>query len=376
MTSQSDKTEEPTPKKLADAKRDGDVLQSRDLSTALVFGVGVLWMMAAGAVTVSALGSMLRAMLQFNVDAARAFSPGVAIMEAVGIASGPVLILLALTVIVALAAPAILGSLGIRWINAAPKWSRINPVAGLGRMFGKVGLGELGKSVVKVLLVGGVCVAALYSARWTLIALAAGDPRAGSVSAGRLINYALAIGGLMLGLVALVDVPWQSTQRKRRLMMTKDEVRREHREADGAPELKQERRNRQYALATMSARGAMKDATVVLTNPTHFAVALRYDPDRDAAPVVVARGADEAAAAIRDLAKGNCVPCLDYPVLTRAIYFTSKAGDRVDEMLYLAVATVLAFVINIEAALAAGRGPPEVDVPEGVRFGADGVREA
>ena len=374
--SAGDKTEDPTPKKLSDARRDGNVLQSRDLSTALVFGVGVAWAIAAGAAFVSALGSMLRAMLQFRMGSVQAFSPGLAMWEAVATASGPIMILFALTIFAALVAPAMLGSLGMRWTNAAPKWSRIDPAAGLGRMFGKVGLGELGKSVAKVLLVGGVCIASLYAGRWTLIALAAADPVSGSASAGLMINRALAIGGLMLGLVALVDVPWQAAQRKRRLMMTKDEVMREHREADGSPEMKQERRSRQYALATMSARGAMKAATVVLTNPTHFAVALRYDPDRDAAPIVVARGADEAAAAIRDLAKGNDVPCLEYPALTRAIYFTSKAGDRVDEALYLAVATVLAFVMNLEAALAAGRLAPDIDVPDGVRFGADGVREA
>lgn len=374
--SEGDKTEDPTPKKLADAKRDGNVLQSRDLSTALVFGVGVLWAIAAGAVVVSTLRSMLGAMLQFRMVAVQSFSPGTAMTEALMGVSGPLIILFALTVGAALVAPVLLGALALRWGNARPKWSRVDPAAGLGRMFGKVGLGELGKSVAKVLLVGGVCITALYAGRWGLMGLAASDPVSGSASAGLMINRALAIGGLMLGLVALVDVPWQAAQRKRRLMMTKDEVMREHREADGSPEMKQERRSRQYALATMSARGAMKDATVVLTNPTHFAVALRYNPDRDAAPIVVARGADEAAAAIRDLAKGNDVPCLEYPALTRAIYFTSKAGDRVDEALYLAVATVLAFVMNLEAALVAGRRAPEVDVPDGARFGADGVREA
>ncbi len=374
--SESDKTEDPTPKKLADAKRDGNVLQSRDLSTALVFGVGVLWAIAAGAVVVSTLRSMLGATLQFRMVAVQSFSPGAAMTEALMSVSGPLIILFALTVGAALVAPALLGALGMRWGNARPKWSRVDPAAGLGRMFGKVGLGELGKSVAKVLLVGGVCITTLYAGRWALMGLAATDPGSGSASAGLMINRALAIGGLMLGLVALVDVPWQASQRKRRLMMTRDEVMREHREADGSPEMKQERRSRQYALATMSARGAMKDATVVLTNPTHFAVALRYNPDRDAAPIVVARGADEAAAAIRDLAKGNDVPCLEYPALTRAIYFTSKAGDRVDESLYLAVATVLAFVMNLEAALLAGRRAPEVDVPDGARFGADGVREA
>ena len=374
--SESDKTEDPTPKKLTDARRDGDVLQSRDLSTALVVGIGVLWMVTASALVVGVLKSMLTAMLQFRADNLRAFAPGTAILEAVATVTGPLAILLGLTLLGGFVAAAVLGSLGMRWANAAPKWSRINPVAGLGRMFGKAGLGELGKSIAKVLLVGGVCIAALYAERWALIGLAAGDPVAGSASAGLMVNRALAIGVLMLGLVALVDVPWQAAQRRRRLMMTKDEVMREHREADGSPEMKRERRSRQYALATMSARGAMKDATVVLTNPTHFAVALRYDADRDAVPMVVARGVDEAAAAIRDLAKGNDVPCLDYPALTRAIYFTSKAGDRVREDLYLAVATVLAFVMNLEAALAAGRGQPDIDVPDGARFGADGVREA
>ncbi len=374
--SEGDKTEDPTPKKLTDAKRDGDVLQSRELSTALVFGVGVAWAILAGAVVVGGLKAMLRSMLQFQGVDVQAFAPGTAMAEAVASVAGPLIVLLGLTVVAALTAPAMLGSLGVRWGNAAPKWSRISPKAGLGRMFGKVGLAELGKSVAKVLLVGGVCIAALYTGRWALIALAAADPVAGSASAGAMINRTLALGGLMLGLVALVDVPLQAAQRKRRLMMTKDEVTREHREADGSPEMKRERRSRQYALATMSARSAMKDATVVLTNPTHFAVALRYDPERDAAPVVVARGVDEAAAAIRDLAKGNDVPLLEYPSLTRALYFTSKAGDRVREDLYLAVATVLAFVINLEAALAAGRGQPDIDVPETVRFGADGVREA
>lgn len=374
--SEGDKTEQPTDKRLRDAKRDGDVLQSRDLSTALVVVIGVAWAIAAGVTVVRATSAMLRNMLQFGSGDVFAFAPGRAIVAALIEVAQPLLLLLVLTLAAAMVAPALLGSLGMRWGNAAPKWSRVSPAAGLQRMFGMAALSELGKSLVKVLLVGGVCLAVLYAGRWELIALASGDARTGSAMAGMTLNHALAIGALMLGIVALIDVPIQAAQRTKRLMMTKDEVRREAREAEGSPELKQERRSRQYAMATMSARSAMKDATVVLTNPTHFAVALRYDPDRDAAPVVVARGMDEAAAAIRDLAKGNDVPMLEYPELTRALYFTSKAGDRVREDLYLAVATVLAFVMNLEAALAAGRRQPEIDVPDAMRYGADGVREA
>lgn len=368
-----DKTEQPTPKRLRDAARDGDVLQSRDVSTALVIGVGVFWAAISGKAVVGALQEMLRNMLRFD---GADFEPGVAVAEAVRAIIVPLGALLALTVVASILAPALLGSLAFRQNAIAPKWSRVDPAAGLKRMFGTQGLAELAKSLAKVLLVGGGCIAALYAGRWALIGLAASDPFAASAQAGQMINRALAVGGLMLGIVALIDIPLQTMRRNKRLAMTRDEVTRENREAEGSPELKRERRSRQYMLATLSARTAMKDATVVLTNPTHFAVALRYRPETDAAPIVVARGADEAAAAIRDLAKGNEIPCLEYPVLARAVYFTSKPGERVREDLYLAIATVLAFVMNLEAALAAGRRPPDVDVPPDMRFGSDGVREA
>ncbi len=374
--SDGDKTESPTAKRLQDARRDGDVLQSRELSTALVFGTGVVLASTFGGVIVGQLRMMLGTMLRFDHAAIESFSAGAAIAWAAGHVAVPLLSLLSAAMVAAIGAPALLGSLGFRGGNAAPKWSRISAAAGLWRMFGVAALGELGKSIAKTCLVGGVCVAVLYGTRWSLIGLAAGDAASGAGVAGRMIARTLVVGGAMLGIVASIDVPLQAMQRRRRLMMTRDAVTREQREADGSPELKRERRSRQYALATMSARSAMTEATVVLINPTHFAVALRYDPAREPAPIVVARGSDEAAAAIRDLAKGNDVPCLEYPVLTRALFFTSRTGDRVREDLYLAVATVLAFVMNLDAALAAGRGPPTVDVPDAARFGANGAREA
>lgn len=372
----AERTEAPTPKRLNDARRDGDVLQSRDLSTALVVGGGLVALVFAGALIIEGLRFMLQQMLHFSRPDIVDFSPADVARESIARIAGPVTIVLVPTLVACLATPVLLGSLGFRVRALRPQWSRINPVAGLGRMFGGQAAAELMKSVAKVVLVGSVCVVALIKIRWSLVALGATDVQAGASSAGAMLIRTLCIGGGMLAIVALVDVLLQRQRRNKRLAMSRDAVTRENREADGAPELKRERRSRQYALATMSARTAMTDATVVLTNPTHFAVALRYHPETDAAPIVVARGIDEAAEAIRDLARGQEVPLLEYPVLTRALYFTSKVGDRVDQELYLAVATVLAFVMNLEAAMVLGRIQPEIDVPEALRFQANGRRDA
>jgi flagellar biosynthesis protein FlhB len=371
--SEADKTEKPTPKRLREATRDGDVLQSRDLATAIGVAVGVMWLVAAGAMLVRALSAMMNTLLTISFVQ---FSPARAFAEAFRAVARPVGLLLALTVCAALVAPTLLGSVAFRASAMTPKWSRIDPWSGMSRIFGTQGFTELGKSLAKVGLIGGVCGVVLYAKRWQLIGLAAGYPVAGSAQVALVFVQVLTTSAAMLILVAVIDVPLQIVKRSKRLGMTRDEVTRENREAEGSPELKRERRSRQYALATMSARSAMKEANVVLVNPTHFAVALRYRPDSDIAPVVVARGVDAAAAAIRDLAKGNFVPCLEYPALARALYFTSKAGDRVQEDLYFAVASVLAFVMNLDAALAAGRTQPDIDLPPDMHFGTDGRRNA
>jgi flagellar biosynthetic protein FlhB len=131
-------------------------------------------------------------------------------------------------------------------------------------------------------------------------------------------------------------------------------------------------KGRQRAMLSASARKAVKEATVILTNPTHFAVALRYRPGFDAAPIVLAKGVDETAQAIRELADANAVPMLSYPQLTRAIYYTSRPGEIIREDLYIAVATVLAFVFNLDRAMAEGVSQPVVDVPPAARFDANG----
>ena len=154
--------------------------------------------------------------------------------------------------------------------------------------------------------------------------------------------------------------------------MSKQEIRDEHKETEGSPEAKQHVRAKQRAMANRNIRKAVAEAHVVLTNPTHFAVALRYDRGRDQVPVVVARGRGATAAAIRELAGENRVPMLEYPMLARAVYYTSREGQEVRDDLYLALATVLAFVLGLNAKM--GGTQPPVDVPPSARFDENGVK--
>ena len=186
------------------------------------------------------------------------------------------------------------------------------------------------------------------------------------------------MGGALL-LVAGIDVPSQIFQRGKRLAMSKQDLKDEHKESEGSPELKGHIRRKQYEVMSGSARKAVAEASVVLMNPTHFAVALRYNPlAGDSAPIVVARGCDAIAMAIRDLAETNAVPVLQYPELARAVYFTSRVGHVVDEALYMAVATVLAFLFRVENKMASDSDAPHIEVPDDMLFDGDGkkMREA
>jgi flagellar biosynthetic protein FlhB len=196
------------------------------------------------------------------------------------------------------------------------------------------------------------------------------------VTVGNTFVLTVVIMAIALAAIAVLDVPAQIFQRGGRLRMSKQEVKDEHKQTEGSPELKAAVRQRQHQVLRGSARAAVADATVILTNPTHFAVALRYRPGEDAAPIVVARGRGATAEAIRELAKESTVPILSYPQLARAIYYTTQTGHIIREDLYLAVASVLAFVFNLDAANAAGAAQPPVEVPKGARFDEKGRPEA
>jgi flagellar biosynthetic protein FlhB len=279
-----------------------------------------------------------------------------------------------MTLVAAIGAPALLGSLGFRAEAMGFKANKMNPATGLKRMFGMQGLTELGKSIVKVVLIGSVGAWLMMSELQAMIGLGARDTRAAIHSLGGTLLFSVLLMAGALAFIALLDVPLQAFQRTKKLRMSKQEVKEEHKQSEGSPELKGHLRQKQREIAKGSVRKSMEGATVVLTNPTHFAVALRYQPGSDAAPIVLARGRGVTAEAIRELAAELAVPMLSYPELARAIYYTTRAGHFVREDLYLAVATVLAFVFNLDAARTAGHSQPEIKVPDDARFDTEGRR--
>jgi flagellar biosynthetic protein FlhB len=369
------KTEQPTAKKRADSAREGDVLMSRELATALMMLAGAGWLLTAGGWLVEASGELVRRGLTLDADDVAHFAPAEMLMRNGGAVLLPLASLFALALVASVAAPAMLGSLGWRGKALQFKGNRINPLTGLKRIFGIQGAIELGKSIAKVLLLGTIGYRLIAINLPAIMTMASTDLNAAVGLAGRAIGHSMLAlaGGLVV--IALIDVPSQLFQRNKRLMMTKQEVKEEMRQSNGAPELKQAQRQRAHDILSGSARKAVSDATVILTNPTHFAVALRYRPGIDAAPMVLARGRGDVALAIRELAREATVPILEYPQLTRAIYFTARAGRVIPEELFMAVATVLAFVFQLERAAAEGQPPPMVDVPSSHHFDPEGRRQ-
>lgn len=367
-----EKTEAPTEKRRRDAVEKGDVLQSRELGTAMVVLAGAGWIAIAGPWMLDALEQMLAGSLRFDSGVVTDFDPASALLSMLGIIAIPLISLFVITMLAAIGTPALLGSLGFRWSAIGFKANKLNPLFGVKRIFGVQGVIELFKSIAKVVLLGAVGWWLLASRAESLVTLGSQDIVAAIGELGQTFVLAVLVMALALVLIAGIDIPAQIFQRGGRLRMTKQEVKEEHKQTEGSPELKAALRRKQHEVLKGSARQAVAEATVVLTNPTHFAVALRYRPGFDAAPMVVARGRGATAAAIRELADEGAVPVLSYPQLARAIYFTARTGQVIREDLYLAVATVIAFVFNLDAALAEGAIQPEIEVPRGARFDEDG----
>jgi flagellar biosynthetic protein FlhB len=374
-----EKTEAPTAKRKKDAVEKGDILKSRDFATALSMLAGVAWLIYAGPTLISACKAIMSSSFQFTHADVEDFSPWRPLMEAGGKLAPSLITLFIVSIGAAILSQAGLGSLGFNGGLLAPKYSRVDPAAGLKRIFGANGWIELGKSLLKVILLGTIAGWMLWNAAHSTIGLA---------SSADLNQALLTLGGIFKGIliamafglcaIAGIDLPIQIIRRLGKMRMSKQEVKDEHKSTEGNGEAKGQMRAKMRAMASGGLRKSVAEAHVVLTNPTHFAVALRYDRGKDQVPVVVAKGRGATALAIRELAGEGRVPILEYPTLARAVYYTSNEGQEVRDDLYTAIATVLAFVFGLNAAAGgtAGGVQPFVTVPKDARFDENGMKQA
>jgi flagellar biosynthesis protein FlhB len=369
-----EKTEAPTAKRKRKAVEDGQILSSKDFGTALIVLLGCSWMTFFGPALVRACKEVMVGSFTFGVADVEDFEPWRPIAEAGWKIATPMLALLLLAVIGAILSHA--GLAGLRWNSKlfAPKASRINPVSGLARIFGPNGWIELGKGLLKVLLLGSIGTWLLWSMTKRSLGLVEADLHGaiGAMGSEFLTLLFVMAGGLLL--IAGVDLPIQILRHMAKLRMTKQEVKDEHKESEGSPEAKAAQRQRQRQILKGGFRKAVATANVVITNPTHFAVALRYEQGKDQVPVLVAKGRGATALAIRELAGELDVPILEIPPLARAVYYTSKENQEIRDDLYMAVATVLAFFFQLSKR--ANAVMPPVTVPDTALFDENGRKQA
>ncbi|HAL39923.1 MAG TPA: flagellar biosynthetic protein FlhB [Polaromonas sp.] len=371
MAEESDleKTEPASPGRLEKAREEGQVARSRELVTfvMLVTGLGGLW--AMGETMGGHFGDALRNGLQF--ERASAFDAshmmvqaGTAVLHALQ----ALMPLLAMMLLAALVAPMMLGGWLLSTKSLAPNFSKMNPVAGIGRMFSAETLAELVKTIIKSLLVGGVAWWVISGNVTSIMALMSEPVQAALPHTLRLVasSCALIIGSLLL--VVAIDVPYQLWSHAHKLRMSREDLRQEQKENDGNPQVKAQIRRQQQQMAKRRMMAEVPKADIIVTNPTHFAVALKYLDKEMRAPRVVAKGADLVALRIRAMAEENKIPILEAPPLTRALYRHTQLGDEIPAALYAAVAEVLAWAYQLNRQSSEGgampRTPQDLPVPE------------
>jgi flagellar biosynthetic protein FlhB len=254
-----------------------------------------------------------------------------------------------LIMLVALASPVLVGGWLFSTKAFAPKFSKLNPIAGIGRMFSTNSLMELAKAVIKATMVGWIAYLVVMSQKDAVVGLAVEPLVPGTAHMLEMIAMAFLfiVGGL--GVVAAIDGPYQMWSYAKKLKMTRQEMIQESKESDGNPQIKAKIRQLQREMAQRRMMSDVPTADVIVTNPTHYAVALKYADGQRGAPRVVAKGADEVAAKIRELGREHKVALLEAPALARALHKHTEIGDEIPEALYSAVAEVLAYVFQLRA---------------------------
>jgi flagellar biosynthetic protein FlhB len=357
-----EKTEEPTAKRLEEAREKGQVPRSRELTTVLVMILSAIALFFVGENIIADLGEVMT--VSFSLTRKQLFDTDAMVntfIQGIEIMAFDLGIFMAVTVLAALAAPALIGGWNFSGQAMAPKGERLDPLKGLKRIFGPQGLIELAKALGKFILVGAFATAILWGIRDQLLTLGRQEVEVAMADLGYLTLWVFLAITASLILIALIDVPFQIWNHARQLRMTKQEVKDEMKDTDGNPEVKGRIRRLQVQLSQQRMMEDIPSADVVITNPTHYAVAIKYDQTSNGAPVVVAKGADLISQQIRLVADNNEVPILAAPPLTRAVYYSTEIGDEIPSGLYIAVAQVLAFVFQLRRYHKQGGNKPHLN---------------
>ncbi len=384
-----EKTEEATPKRLQKSKEEGQVARSRELGTTLLLMTGGIALLIFGASLSARMQTMMKG--NFGFDRNAAMDPAMMVAQ-LAASINDVLGVVSIILLLIMLAGAI-GGIGLGgWLFSTkplePKISRLNPLEGLKRMFSMKALVELFKAVGKFVLVAGVAVLILLQMQPELLVIGQQTLELAVVHSTWIVIWSAIGMSAATIIIAFIDVPYQIYDNAQKLKMTRQQVKDEFKDSEGKPEVKSRIRQLQRELAQTRMMAAIPDADVVITNPEHFSVALKYDNGTSGAPIVVAKGADEIAIKIREVANAHSVPILCSPPLTRAIFFTTELDEQIPAKLYLAVAQVLAYIYQLrtrpaqQAARAADQASAQpirdrgldrrIDIPAELRFDAEG----
>lgn len=358
-----ERTEQATPKKLRESREKGQVPRSKELNTMAMLVAAGSGFLIIGESALSELSNVLKQGLSIRHAHELNATDVVEVFGATAI-NGLLVVapIFGLLVAVALLTPIGIGGWSFSWKAISFKIEKLNPIKGLARVFSWNGIMELMKVLAKFGLVASVSGMIIWSVIDEILNLGNESVEAALTHVASLCGWTFISCSSVLIIVAAIDVPFQVFQHKKQLKMTKQEVKDENKETDGRPEVKGRIRSLQQEMSRQRMMEAVPDADVVITNPTHYAVALRYDEFSNQAPIVVAKGADLIALQIRTAAKNNNVAIVEAPPLARALYASTEIDQEIPAGLYLAIATILTYVYQLKVAALNGEFPP--DVPE------------
>ncbi len=371
--SSQEKTEEATPRRLEKAKEEGQVPRSRELTTSAILLAGSIGLMVTGPMIADTLINVVE--FNFRLDRRAVFDPQYMVVHLTRSLMDAIFSLFPLFGILLVAAilgPIALG--GWLWSTKAlmPKMSRMNPMEGLKRMFGTKALVELAKALGKVLVVLILALWLLSAMQQDMLNLANQSPFVATVESLQMSGWAFVALSAATILIVLIDVPFQIWEHSRKLKMSRQDIKDEMKDSEGKPEVKGRIRQLQREMAQNRQMAAVPEADVIITNPTHFSVALKYDPNTMATPILLAKGVDHAALKIREIANEHNIEIMESPVLARSIYHTTDVDQEIPAGLYMAVAQVLAYVFQLRN-YRRGEGdlptfPRNLNVPNDLRY--------